>query len=202
MRQLSDAALVLRCIEGDTEAFGEVVRRYEAAVYATAHYYVGRYGIAEDVAQEAFWAAYRSLRRLRDPNRLGAWLREITTRTAANWLRKNRSRLMHETPLPHRRTISIEDARKGPDVLLQREDLYARLSRAIDTLPERYRLPVMLRYLQELSYDEISTFTGESRDEIRGILHRAGKQLREVLSNEDQGNVDDEGRHSWPHVHK
>ncbi len=198
MRQLSDAALVLRCIEGDTDAYGEVVRRYQSAVYATAHYYVGRYGVAEDVSQEAFWAGYRSLRRLRDPNRLGAWLKEITTRTAANWLRRNRSRLMAETPLPHRRTISIEDARKGPDAQLQREDLYARLSRAIDTLPERYRLPVMLRYLQELSYDEISAFTGESRDEIRGILHRAGRQLRDVLCNDDN----EEGQAAWPHVHK
>ena len=198
MRQLSDAALVLRCLEEDTEAFGEIVRRYESAVYATAHYYVGRHGVAEDVAQEAFWAAYRSLRRLRDPNRLGAWLREITTRTAANWLRKNRSRLAHETPLPHRRTISIEDARKGPDALVEQGDLYARLSRAIDTLPERYRLPVMLRYLQELSYDEISAFTGESRDEIRGILHRASGQLREVLRGDDK----EEGHRTWPHVHK
>ncbi|MCF6285762.1 MAG: sigma-70 family RNA polymerase sigma factor [Candidatus Hydrogenedentes bacterium] len=199
MRQLSDAALVLRCLEGDKDAFGELVRRYESAVYATAHYYVGRYGVAEDVAQESLWAAYRGLRRLRDPNRLGAWLREITTRTAANWLRKNRSRLLHETPPPHRRTISIEDVRKGPDVLLQREELYARLSRAIDTLPERYRLPVMLRYLQELSYEEISQFTGESRDEIRGILHRASRQLREVLQDDDDN---EEGHCKWPRVHK
>lgn len=198
MHPLSDAALVLRCLEGDTDAFGDLVERYEASVYATAFYYVGRYGAAEDVAQEAFWAAYRGLRRLKDPNKVGPWLREITTRTAANWLRKNRNRLSHETPLPHRRTISMEDARKGPDAALEREDLYARVQKAIDTLPERYRLPVMLRYLQELSYDEISRFTGESRDEIRGILHRAGRQLRAVLSDDDP----EEKPLSWPHVRK
>ena len=113
MQPRSDAALVLRCLEGDTDAFGSLVERYEASVYATAFYYVGRYGAAEDVAQEAFWAAYRSLTRLKDPNKLGPWLREITTRTAANWLRKNRSRLSHETPLPHRRTISMEEAFTG-----------------------------------------------------------------------------------------
>ena len=198
MHTLSDAALVLRCLEGDTDAFGDLVERYEASVYATAFYYVGRYGAAEDVAQEAFWAAYRGLRRLKDPNKLGPWLREITTRTSANWLRKNRMRLNHETPLPHRRTLSIEEARKGPDSMLEREDLYARVQRAIDTLPERYRLPVMLRYLQELSYDEISRFTGESRDEVRGILHRAGRQLRAVLTDEDK----QERNVSWPHVRK
>lgn len=198
MHPLSDAALVLRCLEGDTDAFGDVVERYEASVYATAYYYVGRYGSAEDVAQEAFWAAYRGLRRLKDPNKLGPWLREITTRTAANWLRKNRMRLSHETPLPHRRTISMADAQRGADAILERDDLYARVQRAIDTLPERYRLPVMLRYLQELSYDEISQFTGESRDEVRGILHRAGRQLRAVLSDDENTEQDI----SWPHVRK
>lgn len=198
MSSLSDAALVLRCLEGDTDAFGDLVGRYEGSVYATAYYYVGRYGAAEDVSQEAFWAAYRGLRRLKDPNKIGPWLREITTRTSANWLRKNRSRLQHETPLPHRRTISMEEARKGPDAILAREDLYARVQRAIDTLPERYRLPVMLRYLQELSYEEISRFTGESRDEIRGILHRAARQLRTVLS--EDGNQENQSH--WPHVRK
>lgn len=198
MAQLSDAALVLRCLEGDTDAFGELVERYESSVYATAFYYVGRYGAAEDVAQETFWAAYRGLRRLKDPNKIGPWLREIATRTAANWLRKNRSRLNHETPLPHRRTISLEEVRRGPEAFLEREDLYARVQRAIDTLPERYRLPVMLRYMQELSYDEISRFTGESRDEVRGILHRAGRQLRAVLSEDE----DQEGNNVWPRVRK
>ncbi len=181
VRQKSDAELVQQCVEGDTDAFAVLVRRYQGAVFATAFYYVGRHGVAEDVTQEAFWAAYRSLPYLRDPEKLGAWLREVTTRTAANWLRRNAPRLKHETPLPHRRTISIEDARLGPAEVLASRELFERVQRAIDTLPERYRLPVVLRYVQELSYEEISRFTGESHDEIRGILHRAGRHLRDVL---------------------
>lgn len=182
MQHKKDAELVFRCLEGDTEAFGVLVQRYQSAVYATAFYYAGRYSAAEDIAQEAFWAAYRSLRHLREPERFGAWLKEITTRTAANWLRHNGPRLQQETPLPHRRTVSIEDARQGPAARLELAERFERVQKAIDSLPERYRLPVILRYLQELNYDEISRFTGESRDEIRGILYRAGKQLRELLA--------------------
>ena len=59
--EVEDAQLVTRCLGGDTDAFGVLVQRYQGAVYATAFYYVGRYGAAEDVAQEAFMAAYRSL---------------------------------------------------------------------------------------------------------------------------------------------
>lgn len=182
MHRDKDADLVFRCLAGDTDAFGGLVQRYQAAVYATAFYYAGRYGAAEDITQESFWAAYRSLPHLKDPERFGGWLKEITTRTAANWLRRNLPRLRQETPLPHRRTISMEDARQGLAGTLTRQEQFEQVQRAVDALPERYRLPVMLRYMQELSYDEISRFTGEPREEIRGILQRAGAQLRTLLA--------------------
>ncbi|HPO16013.1 MAG TPA: sigma-70 family RNA polymerase sigma factor [Candidatus Hydrogenedentes bacterium] len=199
MHQGKDAELVFRCLEGDAEAFGELVQRYQSAVYATAYYYAGRYGAAEDIAQDAFWMAYRSLPHLKDQEKFGAWLKEITTRTAANWLRRNAPRLRHETPLPHRRTVSIEDARQEPKGALERSERYERIQAAIEALPERYRLPVVLRYLQEMNYDEISRFTGESRDEIRGILLRAGRLLRESLAELD---VQMEEDAQWHRAHK
>jgi RNA polymerase sigma-70 factor (ECF subfamily) len=189
-----DAQLVFRCLEGDTEAYGDLIRRYQGAVYATAFYYGGRYGAAEDIAQEAFMAAYRSLPWLKEAEKFGPWLKSITCRTAANWLRRHQRRALVETPLPSRRPVSIEDAREGPRGNLERNERFERVQAAIDTLPERYRLPVILRYLQELSYDEITVFTGESRDEIRGILQRAGRQLRDSLSDLD---TSEEGETTW-----
>lgn len=183
--QIEDAEMVRRCLLGDTEAYGKLVRRYQQAVYATAFYYVGRYGAAEDIAQEALLTAYRSLRQLRDPGRFGPWVKEITCRTASNWLRKHQKRLQQETPLPYRKTVSIEDARLGPRGAVERSERYEQVHTAIDALPERYRLPVVLRYLQELSYEEIAEFTGESYDEIRGTLQRAGRQLRDLLDDSD-----------------
>ena len=190
-QEVTDAALVFRCLEGDADSFGVLVERYQNAVYATAYYYVGRHGAAEDVAQEAFWAAYRSLGQLKDQERFAEWMKGVTTRSAANWLRRNGPRLKHETPLPHRRTISIEDARRGGGDFEWRADLHERVHRAIDALPERYRLPVVLRYLQEMSYKEISRFTGESPDEIRGILFRAVKQLRDILAAKGESENED-----------
>ncbi|MBX7258778.1 MAG: sigma-70 family RNA polymerase sigma factor [Candidatus Hydrogenedentes bacterium] len=192
--QFEDTQLVALCLKGDTAAFGRLVEKYQGAVYATAYYYVGRYGAAEDIAQEAFFQAYRSLRQLNDASRFGPWLREIACRTAANWLRKNGKRLTTETPLPFRRTVSIEDLREGPGLKLERAELYERVQKAVNELPERYRLPVVLRYLQELSYDEIGAFTGDSRDEVRGILQRAGRQLRDMLESPDSNR---EGSQNW-----
>jgi len=73
------------------------------------------------------------------------------------------------------------------------------VQRAIDSLPERYRLPVVLRYLQEQSYQEISEYTGESRDEVRGILQRAGRQLREILT-KDEGDTGEKS--AWHRARK
>jgi len=192
-----DGELVFRCLEGNTDAYGDLVRRYQGAVYATAFYYAGRYGGAEDITQEAFLTAYRSLPSLKEGDKFGPWLKGIACRTAVNWLRQHQRRMVRETPLPWRRTISIEDAREGPRGNLERSERFERVQRAIDTLPERYRLPIVLRYLQELSYDEISAFTGESRDEIRGVLQRAARQLRDILTD-----VIGEGDMEWRPVNR
>ena len=197
--RFEDGELVLRCLTGDTDAYGTLVQRYQGSVYATAYYYVGRHGAAEDIAQDALLAAYRSLPRLKDPDSFGPWLRQVTTRTAANWLRRNGDRLAAETPLPYKRTVSIEDAREGPRGSSERQEQLERVQRAIDSLPERYRLPVVLRYLQEQSYQEISDYTGESKEEIRGILQRASRQLRELLTESDRQS---EGGQEWPRARK
>ncbi|MCP4641621.1 MAG: sigma-70 family RNA polymerase sigma factor [bacterium] len=196
-----DAQLVLRCLEGDTDAYGDLVDVYQGAVYATAYYYAGRYGAAEDIAQDAFFAAYRALPRLKDPARFAPWLREVTCRTSANWLRKHGERIQNETPLPHKRTVSIEDARATPRGALERQERYELVQKAIESLPERYRLPVVLRYVQELSYEEIGAFTGESRDEIRGVLQRAGRQLRHVLAGLVKKRKES-GAKQWRHAHE
>jgi RNA polymerase sigma-70 factor (ECF subfamily) len=188
--RLEDAELVRRCLGGDTDAYGELVQRYQGAVFATAFYYVGRHGAAEDIAQDALLAAYRSLPRLRDAEKFGPWLKQITCRTAANWLRKNGDRLATETPLPYKRTVAIEDVREGPRGRTERRERLDQVQRAIDTLPERHRLPVVLRYLQELSYQEISEYTGETKDEVRGILQRAGRQLRDILADDNPATGD------------
>ncbi|MDK1021823.1 MAG: RNA polymerase sigma factor [Candidatus Hydrogenedentes bacterium] len=197
--QFEDAELVRRCLSGDTDAYGTLVERYQGAVYATAFYYAGRHGAAEDIAQDALLAGYRSLPRLKDPEKFASWLKQVTTRTAANWLRRHSGRLAAETPLPYKRTLSIEDAREGPRGKTERRERLEQVQKAIDSLPERYRLPVVLRYLQELSYQEISDFTGESIAEVRGILHRASRQLRALLTEFERGA---DGEQEWPSVRK
>jgi RNA polymerase sigma-70 factor (ECF subfamily) len=199
VKRLDDKQLVARSLRGETEAFGELVKRYQGSVYASSYYYVGRYGVAEDVAQMAFMAAYKGLGQLKDGEHFGPWLKGITSRTAANWLRRHGDRIDNETPIPFGKALVLEDARIGPSGHAERHELGEQIQRAVDALPERYRLIVILRYLQELSYAEIAEFTGESKSEVRGILQKAGRKLRDFLSEWDSSS---EGEGRWRPVQK
>jgi RNA polymerase sigma-70 factor (ECF subfamily) len=196
---VDDESLIRRCLGGDSEAYGALVRKYQGAVYAAAFYYAGKYGSAEDIAQDAFLAAYRDLPKLNDHNKFGPWLRQITCRTAADWLRNHSDRRKKETPLPHRRRVSLDEWKASPDAVMERAERVERLQAAVDTLPERYRLPILLRYLQELTYDEISRFMGVPVDEVRGLLHRGTTQLRRIL---DSGDSAGEEKIPWRPVRK
>ena len=180
-----DRQLVEQTLSGNQDAFAALVQKYHGAVYGFAVHLVGRYGEAEDRAQEAFIEAYKSLRRLRDPDRFVAWLRGITYRTSMDWLRKEQKRVgslasdPSRTPLEDIADIVPTPPSFGADP--GRRETSDTVMRAIRRLPEQYQLPVVLRYLQELSYGEIAEFMGVSVGTVRGALYRANQLLRTEL---------------------
>jgi RNA polymerase sigma-70 factor (ECF subfamily) len=200
---VSDKRLVEITLAGDPEAFGQLVERYEGAVYALVCHYTGKYGEAEDLAQEAFLEAYRSLKRLREHDKFCAWLRGITYRVCMNWLRREEKR--------HQRTVFRRDEGGADEISykaiisaevsvereLARKEVREAVLEAIASLPEKYQLPVVLRYLQELSYEEIGRFMDLPKSTVRGILYRANKILREELHD-----VWARGEIGWPPVNE
>ena len=200
---VSDKRLVEITLAGDPEAFGQLVERYKGAVYALVCHYTGRYGEVEDLAQESFVEAYRSLKRLKEHEKFCAWLRGITYRVCMNWLRKEEKR--------HQRTVFRRDEDGADDISykaiisadvsvdreLARREVREAVLEAIASLPEKYQLPVVLRYLQELSYEEIGSFMDLPKSTVRGILYRANKILREELHDTwARGEIE------WPHVNE
>lgn len=196
--RFDDAEIVRRCLNGDTEAFGKLVEKYQGAVYATAYAYLRNRESSLEVLQEAFWTAYTNLGQLRNTNAFAPWLKEITCRKASQVAKEERRRTRFETPFPLRKVISIEEARDHTADVGTQTDVRAAVLDAIDALPEQYRLVVVLRYLQELTYNEIADFLGESYDEVRGTLQKAGKMLRDALNNTDFGNERGSAWHRVP----
>ncbi len=169
--------IINECLSGNAEAFRELVMNYERAVYATAFYYVKSVNIAKEIAQEAFITAFKNLSQLKDFTRFGKWLKEITIRLSLQYIQKNKevfSEYEEEKIIPLNQK---KDTYKSYNLSLDE------IKSAIEQLPERYRLPVVLKFLEGMNYEEISKFTGESPGEIKGILHRAIKQLQETMDN-------------------
>jgi len=182
--------LINECLNGNVEAFRDLVMTYQTAVYATAFYYVKNSNIAKEIVQEAFINAYKNLHQLRDLTKFGSWLKEITTRISFQYIQKKKE-IGNDRVEGKIIPISSEKL-DGKNPSLSFEEIKF----AIQQLPERYRLPVVLKFLEGMTYEEISRFTGESPGEIKGILQRAVKQLQKIFDN-----IDGESK-QWQDVHK
>lgn len=175
---LTDADLVQQTLAGDVRAFGELIKRYQEAVYALAVSHTRDFADAEDIVQDAFLRAYETLPALRDPERFGAWVRGIASNMCRT--RARRARRRRETP-PAWLTMPAQHARSTPDGCLQaREDRDAVL-KALRVLNEDARLTLLLHYLAEFSQRDIAVFLGVSLTAVETRLHRARNRLREEI---------------------
>jgi len=164
--------LVQMAMDGDAAAFSELVAAERMAVLRTARALLRDHHEAEDVAQEAFVAAWRHLGELRDPRRFRAWLMRILTRVAFRRLKTPRPTLLRDG-LDH-----VPDARPDRDPRLERLLLEVR------QLPDRYRVPLSLFYLAGLSHAEVAEAMETTPQAVKSRLNRARAQLRKKVEHE------------------
>lgn len=176
----TDTALVVRARSGDRDAFEEVVRRSSRLVYARLYLDTGNVDRAEDLLQETYLRAFRSLRRLAEPAGFRSWLLSIAHNVFLDSCRKDarqqRSKFAGDSPLK-----SFPAGGLAPDELVQRDELRQRVLSILRSLPEEYRLPLSLRYLAGASYETVSLQLGLTNGSLRGLLHRGLKLLRDRL---------------------
>jgi RNA polymerase sigma-70 factor (ECF subfamily) len=178
-----DGALVERCLRGDERAYRELISRYRRQVYTVALRMMRSAEDAEDVTQEVFIRMFRALDRY-DPTRpFGAWIQTITSRLCIDHLRRRRLRpvslFQRDTQSDEEYMIEVEDQGPGPEVLAQHQEESQRADALIDSLPEHYRIVVMMRHVQDLSYEEIAEALHLPLGTVKARIHRA----REILKN-------------------
>jgi RNA polymerase sigma-70 factor (ECF subfamily) len=177
----TDTELVGRARAGDRAAFEELVRRTSRLVYARLYLETGDAHRAEDLLQDTYLLAYRSLSRLDDPARFRSWLLAIAHRAMIDAGRRD-ARLKRAPPSPSDTPLSaVPGAGPLPEREARREELRQRVLGVLRSLPEDYRLPLTLRYIVGADAEAIGTQLGLTNGALRGLLHRGLKMLRDRL---------------------
>ncbi len=181
-QQADEARWVAQALAGDQRAFAYLVERYAGVVYNHAYRMLGNAQDAEDAAQEIFLRAYTRLETFDPVRRFITWLLAIASNYCIDRLRRRRQVWMTLDDV----SFWLTSPQAGPErSSLEREQRDA-VQQALQKLPEHYRTIVVLRYWQDLSYEEIVDVTGLSESTVKTRLHRARKMLRDALGDEGE----------------
>jgi RNA polymerase sigma-70 factor, ECF subfamily len=177
---VDDLELIEAVVSGDRDAFRSIVEREQAPVFRTCYRILGRIADAEDVTQETFVIAYRSIGSYRREGTLGAWLGRIATRQSLRRLGQRREAISIDAASAPLASAGALDP-LGQAIAAERA---ARVRTAVAALGEPYRETVALRFFAELSLAEIAAQTGRPLGTVKTHLHRGLARLRDAMGGE------------------
>ena len=179
MPQMSDEEIALRVQAGESDRFAELVARYQAKLMRYAHKFLSDPDDAEDIVQDVFIKAYSNIQSFDTSRRFSPWIYRIAHNEFVNELKKKASRRIIpgfdiDTLLPHLQ------APERADTTALAEDLRRTLETHLDQLDAKYREPLILYYLEEMDYKEISDILQIPISTVGVRLARARSQLQKV----------------------
>jgi RNA polymerase sigma-70 factor, ECF subfamily len=182
---LTDERLVELALDGDEEAFGLLVRRYQRRLTAFLSQLVGDLELARELSQEAFVRAWSALSRFDPKYRFSTWLFRIAHNLGIDQLRRRRLKtvsLYRTDAEGDEGEVIVPDAKKDPLGHLENHALASELRQVIDELRPEYRELVLLRHFAGLSYQEIADFKEMPLGTVKNKLFRAHSVLRNALA--------------------
>ena len=179
----SDELLASRSLNGDLEAFEELVNRFKNRVFALVYRIVGQQQEAEDVSQEVFLAVYEKLYQYDNSKKFAPWIFRIATNASINALRRKKKVILlnFEESYSSAYELNQSSIATDPHLMFERQELENEISSAIMQLPENYRVVITLRYHLDLDNQEIADVLGISRENVEVRIHRARKALRKII---------------------
>jgi RNA polymerase sigma-70 factor (ECF subfamily) len=184
-----DAGLVFSCKKGDLDAFESLVRKYEKKMLNISFRICGSHEDACEIVQDAFVSAYRNIKNFRGQSRFLTWLTAITINFSKNRLKQLKARNTHE-PVSIDDPIQTEDGQVAadppsnePTILdqMERQDVQRKVQDCIEALEPDFREVIVLRDMQDFSYDEISNMLRVREGTIKSRLFRAREAVKDCL---------------------
>lgn len=180
MANQDDQQLIRLTLDGQPEAFGHLIRRYQDRLFNGMVHILRSDSEAEDVVQDAFVLAFTKLESFKGNSAFFTWLYRIGYNVAITRIRRRRSTVSIEGKDETGR-LDFPDNGPSPADRLEQHEQAAQLMRAMDRLSEEHRSILVLREMEELDYDAIAEILDLPIGTVRSRLHRARTQLREQL---------------------
>lgn len=172
--------LITRVRRGDAEAFRQLFERFARPIISFIYDMVGQRELAEELMQETFVRAHRSIKTLQDDTKLSTWLFGIAKNVAREALRARR-RDERNIDIDDSQFQGLSDDRLPPDSELLSKELNRVIHAALAALDEDKRLVFTLKVFQHFSYEEIAEVTGFSIPKVKTDLHRAKTEVRRQI---------------------
>jgi RNA polymerase sigma-70 factor (ECF subfamily) len=187
VREFTDSEVVAAHLEGNPQAFAELVERYQRRLLSFVNRTIGDRERAEDLVQEVFIRVHRHLLRFDQSKKFSTWIYTIASNLAKNELR-NRSRnplILFQTIKKNweadHRPLQFEDHRQRPDDLFRKRHLRDMVEWAVEQLPEHHRVVFVLRELEGKTYEEIAEITACNLGTVKSRLNRARNRFAQVI---------------------
>jgi RNA polymerase sigma-70 factor, ECF subfamily len=181
MEQLTDIQIIERVRNGETNLFSELVLRYQNKIFAYVYKIVNHKEEAEDIVQESFIKVYKNLNSFDADRKFSSWLYRISHNEAINYLKKNRkgNTLYYEGDEFLMNSLRV-DKDFIHDLIIGEDDKM--LKSALEKLPDKYKEVIILKYLEEKSYEEISEILQKPVSTVGTLINRAKSQLKNLLN--------------------
>jgi RNA polymerase sigma-70 factor (ECF subfamily) len=181
----TEKKLVNKALAGERDAFEEIVERYKHKLYQLAFRMLGNRMEAEDVAQEVFLRVYANLASYDHKHKFSTWIYRITTNLCIDRLRKRQHVFSLDQEAAGMEGLDmysqIPSPQKTPEGEVMTLELQTEVQKAIDRLPPQYKSIMILRYLQDLSLQEISDVVELPVTTVKTRIHRGREALKKLL---------------------
>lgn len=179
---MDEENIVRRMINGDMDAFGELMEKYERPALRAAWLISGNAADSEDIVQETFTACYLNRKKLRDPAAFKTWFYRILTRSAWKICRKSRKEQPEEEPA----SGQADTGRSVLEKCIMKEEERI-LYEAVEKLPPKQKTVLILYYYNDMPIREIAKVCGVFEGTVKSRLFHAKEQLKKVLTQEEGG---------------
>ncbi|MBA7505930.1 RNA polymerase sigma-H factor [subsurface metagenome] len=182
-----DFELLAKFKKGDQQAFELLVRKYKTTVFNTIYSIIGNAQEADDIAQEVFLKVYTKADSFKGESSFSTWLYRITVNRCVDELRRRKNKIIsYETEFNQEEKLKLKDvlASGENDITekLRQEELQDIVQKAMNSLPEKYRIILTLKEIEGLSYKEISQIMKISLAKVKIWLFRARQKLKGKLA--------------------